>query len=329
MKKIICLAIVLFGVNMVTYAQFQTPEQHDVVMAKGRILLVAIQQETTRALLDYRKKADTLQYYKTGIAAFNAMWKDAVSKTFKFCKGVEYMPYQQVDKLVRENQAGKYVILTFELKDGGADTYQFGFLYGHGKYDGEIRQKSKKLGYGVFRLSLPTHEKTTKEIYSVTMPVAYPSEADMIYALDIMQYTFTTVQKKRDYKVDEYKEEIRKNNKLLKQRTLLVDKDQVSAGTTYADMKEVYPYPFAIVDYEKIEEAVVSRDSSYAYIETIPSQPRATDKNASKVRQAYFSIAMDAGNPRILGMAEAKRLNYNELIDSISDKEMKEFTKVR
>jgi histidinol phosphatase-like PHP family hydrolase len=329
MKKVLCLLMLVLGVSTTTHAQLETPDMRDVQMVKGRILLVAIQEETTRALLDYRNKADTLKYYKDGIAAFNAKWKDAISKTFKFCKGIEYMSYLKVDKLVRENQAGKYAILTFDLKDGHPDTYQFGFLYGHGPYNNDIREKSKKLGYGVFRLSLATHEKTLREVYSVTMPVAYPSEADMIFALDIMQYTFTTVQKKRDYNVDEYKEEIRKNNKLLKKRNLLLDRDQIAAKTTREDLKEVYPYQFAIVDYDKIEEAVVNRDSSFAYVEIVPHQPRASDKNNSKVTQAYFAIVMDAGHPRVLAMAEAKRLNYNELFDDISDKEMKDFTKVR
>lgn len=329
MKKVLCLLMLVLGVSTTTHAQLETPDMRDVQQVKGRILLVAVQEETTRALLDYRNKADTLKYYKDGIAAFNEKWKDAISKTFKFCKSIQYMSYLKVDKLVRDNQAGKYAILTFDLKDGHPDTYQFGFLYGHGPYNNDIREKSKKLGYGVFRLSLATHEKTLREVYSITMPVAYPSEADMIYALDVMQYTFTTVQKKRDYKVDEFKEEIRKNNKILKKRNLLLDRDQIAAKTTREDLKEVYPYQFAIVDYDKIEEAVKNRDSNFAYVEIIPQQPRASDKNNSKVTQTYFAIVMDAGHPRILGMAEAKRMNYNELYDDISDKEMKDFTKVR
>lgn len=330
MKKVLCLLLLLFGMSTATtYAQFNTPEMRDVVQVKGKILLVAIQEETTRALLDYRNKPDTLKYYKDGIEAFNTKLKDAVSKTFKFCKSIEYMSYLKVDKLVRDNQAGKYAILTFDLKDGHPDTYQFGFLYGHGPYNNEVREKSKKLGYGVFRLSLPTHERTLKEVYSVNLPVAYPSEVDMIFALDVMQYTLTTTQKKRDYKIDEFKEEVRKNNKLLKKRNLILDRDQIAAKTTREDLKEVYPYQFAIVDYDKVEEAVINRDSSFAYVEIIPQQPRASDKNNSKVTQTYFYFVMDAGNPRILGMAEAKRPNYNELMDDISDKEMKDFTKLR
>ncbi|RYD82373.1 MAG: hypothetical protein EOP53_03890, partial [Sphingobacteriales bacterium] len=130
MKKLFALLLVQLLVTAGLKAQFQDPDQKYISQVKGKILLVALQEETTRTLLDLKPKPDELQKYKDGIAKFNTMLLETAKKHWKVgTKGVEGKPQSEVDKLMKEGNA-KYVVLQYALREGRVKPIMFKDIYG-------------------------------------------------------------------------------------------------------------------------------------------------------------------------------------------------------
>ena len=303
------------------YAQLETPNRPDINMVKSKTLLVETQNEVTRTLMDLESKPDEQKKYKDGVANFNKTLETVVSKYWKFSKKVEYMTAPEVAALVRDGKASKYAILHYAIQNSKIDPMDIGPAYG-GDYNDSVRDFSKSKGHAILAIQLVGTDKKTQDVYSVALPVAFPSGADLTFALQTMQYVFGKVMKINDYQVKEFRAEVEKNNKALKRKTLLISKTQVSSKTTLQDLKEDYYLPIEIVDYKTINEAVMNGDSSYAYVEVIPS--KSTETTTSKVIMLR-DIVLDAKDGRILATAKPTRMDHEKVADDISKKEVKEF----
>jgi hypothetical protein len=314
------------GAAGLAHAQFDNPDPRDINQAKMKALLVPLVEETTRTLIDLQSKPDELKRYKDGIARFNEMLKRSVDNNWKMSnKPVEYMPQSDVDKLVKAGN-NKYMIFQYDLREGALQPLMFGKIYGDDTYDSDIRKISKDAGYGVFKVGLVGPSKTLENFYTIFLPVAYPSEGDMVYAVKMMQAQFTHALKDRTYQVSEFDNDVKANNKVLKNRTLLIDKYQLDGKTIAEDVKKVYDNNFEIVDYSAINTALINGDTNYAVIQIVPmSMP--TDKvQRTNVSYRIMHVVVDAGNERVLAASKPTRMNYDKIADDISKKEIKDYT---
>jgi hypothetical protein len=325
MKKLFVLLLVQLLVAVGVKAQYQDIDPKYVSQVRGKILLVALQEETTRTLLDLKSKPEESQKYKDGIANFNKMLEETARKYWTFgTKGVEVKPQSEVNKLMKEGNA-KYVVLQYALREGRLNPLMFKDIYGSGEYGNEERALSKKEGYGLFHLQIAQRDKEPTNVYTVFLPVAYPSQADMIYAVQMMNTQFTTLQKKKDYKVDEFEAEIAANNKLLKKKTLLIDASQLSSKTTVEDIKKGYPNAVEVADYATINETVVNGNEAYAYVMITPIEMPSGKISQSKVSVLLMHLVIDAADGKVLGKAKPARMNYDKIADDITRKEAKEY----
>ncbi len=325
MKKLFALLLVNLLVTAGVQAQFQEIDSKYINQVKGKILLVALQEETTRTLLDLKPKPEETKKYKDGIANFNAMLQETAAKYWKYgTKGVEAKPQSEVDKLMKEGNA-KYVVLQYALREGRPKPLMFKDIYGSGEYGNEHRELSKKEGYAVFHLQTPQRDKEPINIYSVFLPVAYPSQADMIYAVQMMNNQFATMLKKRDYKFDQFDQEIAENNKLLKKKTLLIDPSQLSSKTTVEDIKKGYGNNVEVADYATIIEAVKNGEEGYAYVMITPIEMPNSKITQNKVSVMLMHLVIDTQDGKVLAKAKPTRMNYDKLADDITRKEAKEY----
>jgi len=324
MKKIFWILVLQAGILIPAFGQFTTPDKITVNNLKGKILLVETQEEVTRTLMDLRPRPEALQAYKDGVANFNQIIKDAVEKYYQWGKkGIEYMPALQVEKLVKEGKAGKYVILHFTVAGSYVNPADIGPIYG-GKYTDSVRALSRSKGYGIFIIQLPGgNDKKMTDVYSVGLPVAYPSAADMVYAIQMIHNVFTDLTKLKDYEVKDFHNDIEKNNRKLKKKTLLIENGQVTAKTTLADLKKDYDYPMQIVSYEKIQDAILQSDSSYAYVQVVPIKTSAS--SSGNLKLALRHLVVDAKDGRVLGTAKPSRMNYDKIASDITKKEVKDY----
>src|SRR2546423_1106685 len=117
MKKL-CIFIISLFFGTAVFGQFETPDLKEVNAVKGKVLLIPTMEEVTRILVDLADKQDELKAYKDGVATYNQNLKEA-AEVWKFGKGVEFMPVSEVKK-IKDAGNGKYVILEFGLREGGA-----------------------------------------------------------------------------------------------------------------------------------------------------------------------------------------------------------------
>jgi len=316
------MLLVQAGLVAPVFAQFNTPEKMDVNAVKGKVLLVETQEEVTRTLMDLRSKPEAQQAYKDGVANFNQMMKDAVEKYFKWGKGVEYMPALTVEKLVRDGKASKYAILHYTVQGSYVNPADIGPIYG-GKYNDSIRAMSQDKGFGVIAVQLPTSDKKTKEVYSVSLPVAYPSGADMVFAIQTIHNVFAKTIKVKEYKVNDFRDDITKYNKKLKKITLMIDKEQLTSKTTIADLRKDYNFPIEVVDYDKINDAVLQQDSEKAYVLVIPVKSNAA--NSGSVGTTLRHLVVNCKESHIMGSAKPGRMHEGRVAPDITRKEIKDY----
>ncbi|RYD69757.1 MAG: hypothetical protein EOP53_26615 [Sphingobacteriales bacterium] len=202
-------------------------------------------------------------------------------------------------------------------------------IYGSGEYGNEVRALSKSEGYGVFHLQVPQRDKEPENIYSVFIPVAYPSQADMVYALQMMNRQFTILQKQREYKVEEFKVEALTNGKLLKKKTILIDPSQLSSKTTVEELKKSYNGDMEVADYVTVNETVVNENASYAYVMIVPMEMPSGKIGQSKVSVMLMHLVIDAEDGKVLGKAKPARMNYDKIADDITRKEVKDYMEVK
>jgi hypothetical protein len=322
MKKVIGILALQALILAPAYGQFDTPKKPDVNAIKSKILLVETQEEVTRTLMDLRPTPDLQQRYKDGVAHFNQLIQAVVDKNYKFGKKIEYMSAPKVAALIRDGKAGKYAILHYTVQNSKIDPMDIGPVYGS-EYTDSVRNYSKSKGYGIISIQLVNTDKKVEDIYSVALPVAYPSGADMVFAIQTIQYVFGKVMKVTDYQVKDFRAEMEKNNKQLKRRTLLIAKSQVSSKTTIEDLKEEYYHPIEIVDYKTIDDAVMNNDSNYAYVQVLPI--KASPTMSGKINVVLRDLVIDAKDGKIMATMKPGRMNRENIADDISKKGVKAF----
>jgi hypothetical protein len=325
MKRILSAALLLQLVFFVpAQAQFQNIESRYLGQIKGKTLLVPTLEQVTRTLLDLQKKPDELERYKSGVENFNNAIKDAVDKYGKFTKTVEYLPQTKVNAILKEGNT-KYIVLQYGLREGVYKPLMFSDMYADQEYSSALRKASAAEGFGVFNLLMPVKDKEPEIIYSVFIPVAYPSPGDMIYAIQMISTQVGTMQKSRGYQVSEFNAEIAKNNKSLKDRTLLLDNSQVDPKADVNGLSKSYAYNFKVVDYQEINRAIVEGDTSVAYVQVVPMEMPGNKVTYGKAKTPLMHLVVSAGDSKVLGKSRVTRMDYENLATDVSKKEIDDY----
>jgi hypothetical protein len=323
MKKILfALAAQLLFV-LGAQAQFQLPESHYVSQMRMKTLLVALEEESTSTLKQLQYKPDEMKAYKAGVAKYNEMLKSAVDKYWKIGKGVEYMTRSKADQELK-NGSTKYIELALDNRNGIIDPTMFGKIYGGGDYTNEIRQLSKKAGFGVYRLKVGNKGQEPDIIYSVFIPVLYPSQGDMVYAVRMMNNQLEKAMKDHTYTdPKQFEDDVKKNNKILKSKTLLLSTTQVDPKTTVDELRKAYAASVQEVDFPKVDEAIQNGDSTYAFVMIVPGGEKGTKVNAE--RTPIVHLVIDAATNNVIGVALPTRMEYGQFQTDITKKEIKDY----
>jgi len=104
--------------------------------------------------------------------------------------------------------------------------------------------------------------KSKRYCYSILLPRKCPSYFDFIYAIQRTQYELSTLiesGKPRLSAVYSHFPGIQ-----LKNKTLLIDQNDIDETVTNEDLKKVYPFPIKIVSLTEIKNAIYSKDTTVA-----------------------------------------------------------------
>ncbi|MFT6716053.1 MAG: hypothetical protein ACJA0Q_000682 [Saprospiraceae bacterium] len=175
------------------------------------------------------------------------------------------------------------------------------------------------------------HDKIYNFIHRETLPNMFPSKGDLIYSLQMTQNLFKN--KLNNISRKDNKKQIQLNSKFLKNKTLLIDSSELHKNLTIEKLKKAYPYPMELVGYDQIQKAIVNNDSSYAYIQIVPTTyplfESSTTNEFIVTSYGFGHRIVGAKNGTVLG--ELKSVNLPIRIMTyggrIKAKQLKKFTK--
>jgi hypothetical protein len=325
MKRIFSAALLLQLLFFAqAFGQFQNVEARYISQLRSKTLLVPTVEPDTRTLLNLKSNPEESVRYQAGLENVNSALKSAVDKYAKFAKAVEYMPQTKVNGVLKAGDT-KYLVLQYGLREGYMKPAMFAEMYGDNEYTSDVRKIAKGEGYAMFQLMMPVKLKDPEVVYTVLLPVAYPSPADMIYGIQMINNQVATMQKQRTYQVNEFEQEITKNNKLLKNRTLLIDPAQLDGKTTADDLSKSYANELRVVDYSEINKAIVENDSTVAYVIVVPMEVANDKLGYGKAKMPLMHLVLSAENAQVLAKSRVTRMDYDKLAEDVSKKEVKDY----
>lgn len=269
------LPAVLFTLSMpCSYGQMGLGKPEDVKDLKYRPLIVMLKEAKSDQEKPY------VEYYNQAI-------QRAVRNFWIFNDSIVFMPRSQVQSLHKSGNTS-YGVMQFalwEVREYKSDKWSKNSFMHRYQSDSWIRTI---LAVGLIEKAF---QRALPYIYYNHLPNIYPSEGDLVCAMQqIQSYLQYRLEGK---KARDMREEIEQNAYKLKEKTLLMDKEEVSKKLTDADIKAAYPYPYKLAGYEEIEKAILSRDPKYAYVQIVPM--------AMNEKTVYAHLVVNAENGEMLG----------------------------
>lgn len=269
MKNTNFFVALLFAFN-VSNAQFSMTTKKEALQIKNSVLLVALEEEDAKRIKKLSNKPEKLEHYRTQIAGRNRALKNAVEKYWSFSSKVEYTTESKAKEML-ETEKDKYVMISFgeylDYESFRTHTGMNGSPAGWGGSGAGMSYnpstKYTELANVITTLLISDPGKIIKAF----LPNVYPSEADAVYGIQQIQYILNYLLADEKNTMVKFMAHIRNNAPELKNKTLLIDKDDLSKKLTESDVKEVYPYPFKIVSQKEIDKAILEKDPTAAYVQ--------------------------------------------------------------
>lgn len=293
--SLLVLCILIFPV--LSKAQFGLGKVSDLEAVQSRKLLVIVEQPSAKVLKKLQKKnqQDKISQYNAFVDEYNADMKKITEKFWNFSKnGIEYKTFKEAEDL-RKSGNKDYAVLyciSSEMK-----SFSSGFLEDDGlDWTWDMRDESKDRDYfdGFIVMKISTIEDfNRKPVYYNVLPDVYPTISSLVVGeFMLQQYMDIRLRKKRDNEDISSKEQLNewvtKNNKNLKNKTLLIKQDYLSRNYDQSKIAQNYPYKFQIVSSETLDSAVYNRDPRYVYAIVLPGVNAGTYKNQVYYMQAVF-----------------------------------------
>jgi hypothetical protein len=258
----------------ITYAQYGNTTFKEVEEVKRRILIVGLEEEESYKLVELEGQKDHLSKYKATVEGKNRALRKAVEESWKYSAEVVFLPTKEARKLFKKDK-DKYAYLHFgeELENGriangfmGRDPYlnSNSYYYQAAEVTYDYRMRKSMECYNVYTLHIDLPSSNAITVY---LSKSCPTQTDVTLALLQMQYTF-------NYLAEDPTRSVRKlmsaqlpvNAIDLRSKTLLIDATDFMVKTTNEDIKKVYAYPFRLVNYQEIEQAVIAKDTNVVVV---------------------------------------------------------------
>lgn len=279
MKRYIYLLLALFFANHLL-AQFSLTSKKDAQKIKNSILLVTLDEEDSEIGSKLAGKPDKLEHYRTQVEGRNKALKNAIDKYWTFSSKVEYVTGAKAKEMMKVDKE-KYVLIGFgqyidyeKFKTGvGKDGSPAGWI---NPPSGTRPIGAPSTGYYYNRSTKYSETANTITTLTVTdpgnlikvyLPNVYPSESDAVYGIQQIQYILNYILADEKNGMMKFPGQIKKNAVELKNLTLLLDKEDLDPKLTEDAIKKAYPFQFKIVSQEEIDKAILSKDSSVAYVQ--------------------------------------------------------------
>ncbi len=270
MKQILAGGILLLALSINIQAQWGRPElaADEVKKLNDRITLVTLEDEDSKILKMFANDPSKLNGYKNAIKWYNETIQEVIPKVWKFNPSYEFKSKAEVLELADSKEAKKYSVLFFI-------TYQY-------------KSNSREVSALAINLLENYNSKAlyNSHLYWQDFPKPFPRKGDLYMGLQIMQAQLHGRLILSNKTTRSTLDELYHYARVLKTKTLLIDKDEIDKSLTADKIKKQYPYPVEIVDYSVIENAIIERSSKYCYVQIFPS---------NSIRNAHLVIDSEVG----------------------------------
>lgn len=307
-------------------AQYVNTNTASALAIQNRILLIGLAEANPDDLLLFQDQPKNIEGYYVSIEGKNQALKNAVAGCWKFSNTIQYLPLKQAQKLMK-TEKDKYALLHFE--DSGISG---NWMYSDNKmerpapftwkkkdgaliYDNEFRRYIENLTISSLVIDLP------KKAIEIQLPIGYPSEGDVINALQEIQYTLNYVLVP-EHTVNQFHKETYERAQLLKTKTLLIDSRDLSNKLKKVDLSTLYPYAVRVVPYDVIEKALREKNGDYAIVTIArfdPSNSIHTITDAADGNLYYYKTFLTYEHGNQIGMVALTVWPFGVTQDHLTD----------
>ena len=326
MRKIV-LYLFISGLSYFSLqAQYISTNAASALAIQNRILLVGLEEENPDVLNLYKDQPKNIEGYYISLEGKNMVLKNAVTGFWTYSKNIQYLPLKQAQKLMK-TEKDKYALLHFE--DSGISG---NWMYMDNKnerlapfawkkkdgvltYDKEARRAIENLTLNSLVIDLP------KKVMEICLPIAYPTEGDLIHAIQQMQYTLNYLLVP-GHTINQFYKETYQRATVLKTKTLLIDSRDLSYKLKQTDVSLLYPFSFEVVPYEIVEKALKEKDVRYAIVNVArfdPNNSIYTVTDAADGNLYYFKTALTYEHGDQIGMAGMYIRPFGVTSDHLTD----------
>ncbi|MBC7425892.1 MAG: hypothetical protein H7321_05095 [Bacteroidia bacterium] len=307
-------------------AQYVSSNAASALAIQNRILLVGLAEANPDDLLLFQDQPKNIEGYYVSIEGKNQALKNAVTDCWKFSNNIQYLPLKQAQKLMK-TEKDKYALLHFE--DSGISG---NWMYSDNKierpapftwkkkdgtliYDNEARSAIENLTIGSLVIDLP------KKAIEIPLPIAYPSEGDLINAIQEMQFTLNYLLVP-ERSINQFHKETYQRADRLKTKILLIDSRDLSYKLKKVNLSTLYPYAVRVVPYDVIEKALKEKDNHYAIVTIArydPSNSIHTITDAADGNVYYYKTFLTYEHGNQIGMVALTVWPFGVTQDQLTD----------
>ena len=267
MKKLSLILSISLFVCQSLKAQFPTSEElllKDGENIKKNILVVILLSEDEKYLKNLtKKKPEEVNTYKNQIQNYNTNIQLLAPQMIHISKGIQFKSLTEIAQMTYEDRANCTFMLLGYCSPAFNDWSEMPRIDFHCKagpkkgiesfYDIESLFDTKLKYYLRWEFyNVNEKGKSSQLVFYKNLPNIFVSKSDIAYGLNQTQLKFECVFSKKN---NEF------NSQILKEKTLLINKDNLDEKTTEAGIKANYQYKFEIVTQEEFDKAILDRKS--------------------------------------------------------------------
>jgi hypothetical protein len=161
-------------------------------------------------------------------------------------------------------------------------------------------------------------------ICAINLPNLYVSLSDAVYGVMQMQYILNRLNE--DEKLSAFKIPQECNGKYLKEKTLLLCKDDLDKKLTENKIKEIYPLNFKVVTSSEIDSAILKKDDKSVIVQIVSSAGGKGNVNMHFLSDTQTGCIVGCVAPSVaFGIGTTSLIKYNE---RINEKQLQGYLKV-
>jgi hypothetical protein len=259
--KILSVSITVFIITIYySCAQHINTSSADALEIKKRILLVTLPDPSKHFLAQYAEEdSSKSMIFINDIEGQRKIFKKVVLERWKFNDSILIVTAKEAKSLMKQFP-GKYALMRIDEQNQPTAYVRTNGITrvsqstGWIKFDDSFEYNYAKR-YGLMMLGITSIViELPGRAVNVYLPKVSPSEGDFIFALHQMEYILTATLKVENYSSGKIYKETKHRSKELENKILLLDGKELKCKEE--DIAKAYPYPFKIVNYETIENAL-------------------------------------------------------------------------